>query len=269
MLTPWKESYNQPRQHIKRPRHCFANKGPPSQGYGFSSGHVWMWELDYKESWAPKNWCFWTVMLEKILESPLDCKEIQPVNTKGNQSWIFIGRTNAEAETPVLWPPDVKNQLIGKDPNAGKAWRQEEKGTTEDKMAGWHHRLDGHGFGWTRGVSDGQGGLECCDSWGHKESDMTEQLNWTDRVKNWNEKVLASQLCVTLCDLFAHQVPQSTEFSRQEYWRGLLFPTPGDLPNPGIKPRSSALQANSLPPEPPGKPRELQIKFWKRELNQM
>ena len=117
--TPWKESYDQPRQHIKKQRHYFVNKGPSSQGYGFSSGHVWMWELDYKESWASKNWCFWTVVLEKTLESPLDCKEIQP----GDQSWVFFGRTDAEAETPVLWPPDVKRWLIWKDPDAGKDLR--------------------------------------------------------------------------------------------------------------------------------------------------
>ena len=114
-----------------------------SQSYGFSSSHVWMWELEYKESWAPKNWSFWTVVLEKTLESPLDCKEIQPVHPKGNQSWIFIGRTDAEAETPVLWPPDVKSWLAGKDPDAGKDWGQEEKGTTEDETVGWHHRLNG------------------------------------------------------------------------------------------------------------------------------
>ena len=112
----------------------------------FSSGHVWMWELDYKESWVPKNWPFWTVMLEKTLASPLDCTEIQPVKPKGNQSWIFIGRTDAEAEPPILWPPDAKNWLFGKDPVAGKDWRQEEKGTTEDEMVGWHHWLDGHEF---------------------------------------------------------------------------------------------------------------------------
>ena len=121
----------------------FANKGPSSQSYGFSSSHVWMWELDYKESWVPKNWCFWTVVLEKILESPLACREIKPVHPKGNQSWIFIGRTDAEAETPILWSPDVKNWLIRKDTYAGKDWRQEEKGTTEDEMVGWHHRLSG------------------------------------------------------------------------------------------------------------------------------
>ena len=116
MLTPWKKNYDQPRQHIKKQRHYFANKGPSSQSYGFSSSHVWMWELHYKESWALKNWCFWTVVLEKTLESPLDCKEIQPVHPKGNQSWIFIGRNDAEAKTPILWPPDVKNWLFLKRP---------------------------------------------------------------------------------------------------------------------------------------------------------
>ena len=131
MLTPWKESYDQPRQHIKKQRHYFANKGPSSQGYGFSSGHVWMWELDCEESWAPKNWCFWTVVLEKTLESPLDCKEIQPVHPKGDQSWVFIGRTDVEVETPILWPPDAKSWLIWKEPDAGKEWGQEELFKTE------------------------------------------------------------------------------------------------------------------------------------------
>ena len=125
------------------------------QGYGFSSSHVWMWELDYKESWAPKNWCFWTVVLEKTLQSPLDCKEIQPVHPKGDQSWVFTGRTDVEAETLILWPPDAKSWLIWKDPDAGKYWGQEEKGTTEDEMVGWHHRLSGRGFGWIPGVGDG------------------------------------------------------------------------------------------------------------------
>jgi len=134
MLAPWKKSYDQPRQYIKKQRHFFANKGPFSQSYGFSSGHVCMWEVDYKDSWALKNWCFWTMVSEKILESPLDCKEIQPVHPKGNQSWIFIGKTDAEAETAKLWPPDAKNWLIGKDPDAGKDWAQEEKGMTEDEM---------------------------------------------------------------------------------------------------------------------------------------
>ena len=128
--------------------------------------------------WVPKNWCFWTVVLEKTLESPLDCKKVQPVHTKGNQFWIFIGSTDAEAETPILWPPDAKRWLIWKDPDTGKDWGQEEKGTTEDEMVGWHHRLHGHGFGWTPGVGDGQGGLACCRSWSHKQLDTTEWLNW-------------------------------------------------------------------------------------------
>ena len=145
----------------------------------FFGSHVWMWELDYKESWMPKNWCFWTVVLEKTLESPLDCKKIQPVHPKGNQSWIFIGRTDVEAETPILWPPDVKNWLSGKYPDAGKDRRQEEKGMTEDEMVGWHHRLDGHEFEQALGVSAGQGGLACCSPRGRKESDVTERLNWT------------------------------------------------------------------------------------------
>ena len=168
-------SYDQHRQHIKKQRHYFANKGPSSHGYGFPSSHVWMWELDYKEGWAPKNWCFWTVVLEKTLESPLDCKEIQPVHSK-DQFWVFIGRTNVEAKTLILWTPDVKSWLIWKDPDAGTEWRQEEKGTTEDEMVWWHHQLNGHGFGWTPVVGDGQGGLACCQ--GHKELDMTEWLNW-------------------------------------------------------------------------------------------
>ena len=146
MLAPWKKSYHKPRQHIRKQRHYFADKGPSSQSYGFSSSHVWMWELEYKESWGLKNWCFWTVVLEKTLESPLDCKEIKPVHPNGDQSWVFIGRTDAKAETPILWPLDVKNWLIWRDPDAGKDWGQEEKGTTQDEMVGWHHRLNGHEF---------------------------------------------------------------------------------------------------------------------------
>ena len=143
-LAPWKKSYDQPRQHIKEQRHYFANKNLSSQSYGFSSSHVWMWELDYKESWALKNGCFWTAVLEKTLESPLDCEEMQPVHPKGNQSWIFIGKTDDEA--PILWSPDATNWLIWKDSNAGKDWRWKEKGTTEDEMVGWNHWLDGHEF---------------------------------------------------------------------------------------------------------------------------
>ena len=143
-----------------------ANKGPSSQSYGFSSSHVWMWELVHKEDWMLKNWCFQIVVLEKTLESPLDCKEIQPVHPKGNQSWIFIARTDVEAETPILWPPDVKNWFIGKDPDAGKDWRQEEKRATEDEMVGWHHQLDRHEFEWILGAGDGQGSLVWCSPWG-------------------------------------------------------------------------------------------------------
>ena len=151
----------------------------------FSCGHVWMWDLDCEEGWVPKNWCFWTVVLEKTLESPLDCKEIQPVHSKRDQPWDIFGRYDAKAETPVLWPPHVKSWLIGKDSDAGRDWGQEEKGTTEDEMAGWHHGLDGRESGWTPGVGDGQGGQACCNSWGHKESDTTERLKWTEL--NWTE----------------------------------------------------------------------------------
>ena len=143
-----------------------------------------MWELDHKEGWEPKNWCFWTVVLEKTLENLLGCKEIQPVHPIGNQSWIFVGRIDAEVEAALLWPPDVKNWLIGKNPDAGKDWRQEEKGTTEDEMVGWHHRLNGHEFEQALGVADGQGSLGHCSPWGHKESDMTEQLS-DNNLQSW------------------------------------------------------------------------------------
>ena len=147
-----------------------------------------MWELNCKESWAPKNWCFWTVVLEKTLECPLNCKEIKPVHPKGDQSWIFIGRTDAEAEAPMLWPPSAKSWLIGKDPDAGKDWRQEEKGTTEDEMVGWHHRLNGHEFEQPSGVGDGQGGLMCCSPWGQKQSDTTERLNWIREARGCRDQ---------------------------------------------------------------------------------
>ena len=174
MLAPWKKSY-EPRQCIKKQRYHFANTGLSSQSHVFSSSHVWMWELDYEESWALKNWWFWTVVLEKTLESPLDCKEIQPVHPKGNQPWIFIGRT--DAEVLIVWSTDAKSWLIRKDLDDEKDWRQEEKGTTEDEMVGWHHWLDGHEFEWTPGVGDGQGSLVCCSPWGHKQSDTAEWLN--------------------------------------------------------------------------------------------
>ena len=161
-----------------------CQQDPSSQRYGFSSSHVWMSELDSKESWVPKNWCFWTVVLEKTLECPLDCKEIQPVHSE-DQPWDFFGKNDAEAETPVLWPPHMKSWLIGKDSDPGRDWGQEEKGTTGDEMAGWHHWLNGRGSGWTLGVGDGQGGLACCDSWGYEESDTTERLNWTEVTQNF------------------------------------------------------------------------------------
>ena len=165
--------YDKPRQRIKKQRHHFANKVQYNQSYGFSSSHIWMWELNHKESWAPKNWCFQTVVLEKTLESPLDSKEIEPINPKGNQPWIFIGRTDAETEAPILWPPDAKSWIIRKDPDAGKDWGQEEKGTTEDEMVGWHHRLNGHEFEQALGDSEGQGRLARCSPWGCKESSNT------------------------------------------------------------------------------------------------
>ena len=138
-----------------------------------------MWELDHKESWVPKNWCFWTVVLEKTLESPLDCKEIQPVHPRGDQSWVFSGRTDVKAETPILWPPHAKSWLTGKDLDAGRDWGQE-KGMTEDEMAGWHHQHDGHEFEQASGVGERHGSLVCCYSWGRKELDTTERLNWTE-----------------------------------------------------------------------------------------
>ena len=153
-----------------------------------------MWELDCEESWAPKNWCFWTVVLEKTLESPLDCKEIQPVHSERDQPWDFFGRNDAKAETPILWPPHAKSWLIGKDSDAGRDWGQVEKGTTEDELAGWHHRLDVRESEWTLGVGDGQGGLACCDSWGRKESDTTERLIWSDVWVLWKLKTHTQKL---------------------------------------------------------------------------
>ena len=172
MLTPWKKSYDKPRQHIQKQRHYFANKGPSSQAMVFPI-IMYGCELDYKERWVPKNWCFWTVVLEKTLLSTLDCKEIQPVHSKGYLSWVFFGRNDAKAENPVLWPPHAKSWLIGKDSDAGRDSRQEEKEMTEEEMAGWHHWLDGCEFEWTVGAGDRQGGLACYDSWGRKESDTT------------------------------------------------------------------------------------------------
>ena len=167
----------------KNQRHYFTNKGPSSQSYGFSSSHVWMWELGYKDNWAPKNWRFWTVVLEKTLESSLDCKEIKAVSLEGNQSWIFIGRTDAEAETNILatW---CKELTHWKRPDAGKDWRQEVKGTTEDEMVGWHHWLDGHEFGQTPRVGDGQGSLGCYSPW------IAKGWAW---LRDWTELILLTE----------------------------------------------------------------------------
>ena len=172
MLAPWKKSYDKPRQHIKMQRHHFANKSPYGLSYGFSSNHVWIWELDHKEGWAPKNWYFLTVMLEKTLDSPLDCK-IKPVHLKGNQSWMLIRRADAEAATPIFWPPGVKSRLFGKDPNAGKDWGQEEKWAVEDKMVGWHHQLNGHALSKLWEIGKEREAWLCCSPWGNKELDTT------------------------------------------------------------------------------------------------
>ena len=173
MLAPWKKSYGKPSQCIKKQRHHSANKGPSHQSYGFSSSHIEMRELDPKEGWVPKNRCFQIVVLEKILQSPLDCKEIQPVSPKGNQSWIFTGRTDAEIEAPILWPPDEKSQPIGKYPDARKAWRQKEKSPSEDEIVRQHLWFNGYEFGQTRGDSVRQGSLTYCSPWGRNESDTT------------------------------------------------------------------------------------------------
>ena len=166
-----------------------------SQNYGFSSSHVWMWELYHKEKLSIEELMLLKFILEKTLESPLDCKEIKPVNPKGNQSWVFIGRTDAETETPILWPPHMKNWLFRKDPDAGKDWSQEEKGTTEDEMVGWHHRLDRHEFEQVPGVGDGQESLACCSPWGHKESNSTEWLNWTEHTNLSSPTRYRKNLC--------------------------------------------------------------------------
>ena len=177
MLASWKKGYDQPKPHIKKQRHYFADKGPSSQRYGFSSSHVWMWELDHKESRALKNWCFWTVVLEKTLESLLDCKEIQPVNPKGNQSWIFIGKTDAKAETPILWPSDAKNWLIRKNPDAGKRLKAGGEGDNRGWDGWMASQTQWHEFEQAPGDGEGQGSLACCSPWGCKESDTTEWLN--------------------------------------------------------------------------------------------
>ena len=227
-LLLWRKVRTNLDSTLKRQRHYFANKDPSRQGYGFSSSHVWMWELDCEESWVQKNWCFWTVVLEKTLESPLDFREIQPVHPKGGQSWVFIGRSDVEAETPILWPPDAKSWLIWKDPDAVKDWGQDEKRTTEDEMVGWHHRLNGHGFGWTLGV-DEQGGLACCGLWGHKESDTTKWLNWTECFKYasfWIHKWLLDCKLNIMTSFIHCSVGLNTRFSIQlnnYHWHLLIW----------------------------------------------
>ena len=181
MLAPWKESYHKLRQHIKTQRHYLPTEVGLVKAMVFPVVIYGCESWTYKESWAPKNRCFWTVMLEKTLESPLDCKEIKLVNPQGNQSWIFIGRTDAEAETPIHWPPDGKNWLLGEDPDAGQDWRQEKKGTTEDEMVGWHHQLDGREFEQALGVGDGQGSIPCCSHGVAKSRTWLShgiELNW-------------------------------------------------------------------------------------------
>ena len=179
LVTAWKESYDQPRQHIKNKDITLSTKVRLVKAMVFP-GVMYGCEIWTIKKLSTKEWCFWTVVLEKTLESPLDCKEIQPVHPKGDQSWVFIGRTDVEAETPILWPPDAKSWLTWKDPDAGKDWWQEEKGAREDEMVRWHHQLSGHEFGYSPGVGDGQGGQACCNSWGRKESGTTEWLNWTE-----------------------------------------------------------------------------------------
>ena len=226
MLIPWKKNYDQPRHHINKQRHYLANKSPSSQGYDFSSSHVWMWQLDYRESWALKNWCFWTVVLEKTLESPLDSK-IKPVNPKGNQSCMFIGKTDAEAETSILWLPHAKNWLIvKKNPDAGKDWRQEEEGMTEDKIVGWHHRLDGHEFEQIPGAGDEQGSLACCSPWGCKELDILR--DWTDLPWAPQQPAqLIPPLIISISSMLALKLYQVYDAWLVKVFRGaciLLFP---------------------------------------------
>ena len=198
--------------------HYFASKGPSSQSYGFSSSHVWMWELDYKESWALKDWCFWIVVLEKTLESPLDYKEIQSVHPKGDQSWVFIGRTDAEAETLILWPSDAKSWLVWKDPDAGKDWRQEEKRTTEDEMVEWHHRLDGHEFEQALGVMDREVWRDASHGVAKSRTwlrDWTELRAYVDAPKvpssgsPWT-KLRSPTRCLTPSLPWQHQLPASS-----------------------------------------------------------
>ena len=269
ILAPWKNSYVRPRQCFKKQRHYFADKGPHSQTYGFSSSHVWMWELDHKENWAPKNWCFWTVVLEKTLESPLDSKGIQPVHLKGNQSWVFIGRTDAEAETPVLWPPDGKNWLIGKDPDTGKDCRWE-KEMTEDQMVACHHWLNELEFVQAPWVGDGQGSLVCCRPWGCKQSDTTERLNWTESITSTKRNLTHfSLICFLVTKLYSTvlwppwtvacqpTLPYSAcswDFPGKKIRVGCHFLLQGIFLTQGSNPHFLHWQADSLPLSHQGSP---------------
>ena len=215
-----RKAMTNPRQHIKKQRHYFANKCPCSQSYGFYSSHVGIWELDYKESWALNNWCFWTVLLEKILESPLDCKEIRRVHPKGNQSWVFTGKTDTEGEAPILRPADAKNWHIGKDPDSRKDWRQEEKRTTEDEMVGWHHQFDWYEFEQAPGVGDGLGSLACYSPWGHKESDMTRRLINKGSIVHWYDLAIEEvQWQKKKANGFNKVIMKSVFNKLLEYWR--------------------------------------------------
>ena len=203
---------------LKKKRHHFANKGPYSQGYSFSRSHVRTRELDHKEGWTPKNWCFWIVVVGNTLESPLNSKEIKPVNPKGNQSWIFIGRTDAEAEAPIFWPLDAKNRHFRKDPDTGKDWGHEKKRVTENEMVGWHHRLNGHEFEQILGDSEGQGSLGCCGPWGYKESDTTWWLN------NDNQLSGASILLFSMLSPLGVHSWEWLQRLRAWQWAAHLFP---------------------------------------------
>ena len=221
-------------------------------------------KLDNKESWMLKNWCFWTVVLEKTLESPLDCREIKPVHPKGNHSCIFIRRIDAEAETPIFWQPDVKSQFIGKDPDSGKDWRQE-KGTTEDEMVGWHHRLDGHEFQQALGVGDGQGSLACCSPWGRKELDMTEWLNWTDaQLGQISDKRYRKTKKVQLPLL-----EQKWGLPWEVWWLGLCTLNAGAMGSiPGLGTKSPrAAQPKKHPQNKTNKPKKNKTKNWKQGMH--